>query len=326
MDWQIVVRILVALALALALSVHGIKKKSLDLSGSVAACLVGFISLAVSYRFGLLLLLFYYSSSKLTKLKEDVKAKLEDDYAVGGQRNYIQVLANSLLSTAVALLFFAYIGEDQNLFFPTTAVTTNSSSVVDLFGYLRLHKDFFASQLTCMYIAHFATANGDTWASEVGILSPSRPRLVTTLFIREVPPGTNGGMSFQGTIASILGGGFIGLIYFLMGLAYPHVSTETQGLVDQSMVVLFGAICGFAGSLVDSLLGATLQASYYSKEKKKIVKNLPSTGHNHAEITHICGINVLSNEAVNFLSICIMMILSWCFAPVFFCAVSASYC
>ena len=71
--------------------------------------------------------------------------------------------------------------------------------------------------LSCMYISHYACANGDTWASEVGILAKASPRLVTSLFTREVPPGTNGGMS-------ILEHSFcswrrlIGLSYYLMGL------------------------------------------------------------------------------------------------------------
>jgi uncharacterized membrane protein len=51
--------------------------------GAISALLVGFGSFAVSYRFGVILILFYYSSSKLTKVKEDIKAKLEDGYVIG---------------------------------------------------------------------------------------------------------------------------------------------------------------------------------------------------------------------------------------------------
>lgn len=58
--------------------------------------------------------------------------------------------------------------------------------------------------------SHFACCLGDTLASELGILSHSRPRLITTL--KPVPPGTNGGMSIGGTVASIAGGGIIGAL------------------------------------------------------------------------------------------------------------------
>merc|ERR1712070_1260803 len=103
--------------LALKLSTHGLKKKSLDVTGSMAAFFVGFFSLASSYRFGMLLITFYYSSSKLTKLKEDKKKRLEDDYKEGGQRNYLQVLTNSVLGTLVAVTFSYVMGEDRFLDF-----------------------------------------------------------------------------------------------------------------------------------------------------------------------------------------------------------------
>eukprot|EP01035_Chromulina_nebulosa_P022643 gene22643-29317_t len=165
-------------------------RKSLNLSGSIAAFLVGFISFSASYRFGLILILFYYTSSKLTKIKEDIKAKLEDDYSIGGQRNWIQVLANSFLATLVALIYYITYGEDHRI---------NFNNNYERFG----------SYLWCMYVAHYACAAADTW----GILSTSKPRLITTVFIKEVPHGTNGGMSLLGTISGGLGGAFIGFLF-----------------------------------------------------------------------------------------------------------------
>ncbi|TBU41905.1 integral membrane protein DUF92-domain-containing protein, partial [Dichomitus squalens] len=48
---------------------------------------------------------------------------------------------------------------------------------------------------------HFACCLGDTLASELGILSRSRPILISTL--KPVPPETNGGLSVVGTLASV---------------------------------------------------------------------------------------------------------------------------
>lgn len=95
----------------------GKKKGSLSISGCLAAFFVGFISLGISYRFGLILLLFYYTSSKITRYKESEKSKLESDYQFGGQRDAIQVLANSFLGTIVAIIYYVYIGEDSHVRF-----------------------------------------------------------------------------------------------------------------------------------------------------------------------------------------------------------------
>ena len=79
-----------AALLATLLAARGLKKKSLSRSGAAAAWVVGFVSFLTRYRFGVTLILFYQSSSSLTKLKQDVKKKFEMDYKEGGQRDYNQ--------------------------------------------------------------------------------------------------------------------------------------------------------------------------------------------------------------------------------------------
>lgn len=99
-------RVAAAFALACALALDGLRKKSLDISGAIAAFVVGFIALGASVRFGLILIIFYWTSSKLTKWKSDRKAKLEANFKAGGQRDAIQVLANSALATCEVLSVF----------------------------------------------------------------------------------------------------------------------------------------------------------------------------------------------------------------------------
>ena len=61
-------RYILALILAIGMSIKGYKKKSLSKSGTIAAFFVGLLTLGTSYRFGLTLLNFYITSSKLTKI------------------------------------------------------------------------------------------------------------------------------------------------------------------------------------------------------------------------------------------------------------------
>jgi uncharacterized membrane protein len=63
----VAVRVALAAVIAVVLARHGLRKKSLSPSGARAAFAVGFTSFAMSYRFGVVLIAFYYSSSRLTK-------------------------------------------------------------------------------------------------------------------------------------------------------------------------------------------------------------------------------------------------------------------
>lgn len=145
----------------------------------------------------------------------------------------------------------------------------------------------------------------------MGILSTSKPRLITSLFLRQVPHGTNGGVSLLGTIASAAGGLFIGIVFWFMSYIV-HI----QSPVSQMPILLVGIISGFLGSLYDSFLGATLQASYYSYDRKCIIKAQKKRLEDKS-IQLICGSDVLSNETVNFISILLTMITIFYLAPSF---------
>ena len=67
-------------------------------------------------------------------------------------------------------------------------------------------------------------------------------------------------------------------------------------LREVAALAYVGLLAGAGGSLVDSLLGATVQASYYDDERKRIVKRPTAT------TTHVSGLPILSNEMVNFVS------------------------
>jgi uncharacterized membrane protein len=314
-------RCLLGAVVAFGLAYHGYLKNSLSISGAISAFFVGFIALASSYRCGIILIVFYYSGSKFTKLKEKEKAKLEHNYAVCGQRTASQVLANSLLGTAVAVLLLVYCEEDGNIsfahyrFLPTKYIVVLKYIVVPRFN--------FSAYLWSLYVAHYATATADTWASEVGILSTTKPRLITSFFTKQVPPGTNGAMSLLGTVASAAGGCCIGLLFWLMSFTNPDQDIDQK----QYPMVVFASICGLLGSIFDSLLGATLQATYYDTERKCIVRTKSEIIQAfEKDVITVSGMDILSNEAVNFVSIAMTMILSIWLAPNVFCLMDADQC
>ncbi|TDH69726.1 hypothetical protein CCR75_008349 [Bremia lactucae] len=296
-------RVVIAAVLAGVLGYRGLKKQSLSLSGAIAAFFVGFLTLASGTRFGatdlskitcriygtnhvflgLLLLGFYYSGSKLTKIQARVKLQLDANYKPGGQRSARQVLACSLLGTLIAVYYVAQYGDDASA--------------------LDFKQAPMRSFLVASYIGHYACCAADTWAAELGVLSSKAPRLITTL--RRVPSGTNGGVSMLGLFASLLGGTFIGALYYVWSLFSGTAQKE---------VLLLGAVMGLFGSVLDSVLGATLQTTYFDRSLQRICDACAR----NSDVEHICGANVLSNEQVNVASVWVTTALSGIVATILF--------
>ncbi|KIM37475.1 hypothetical protein M413DRAFT_77158 [Hebeloma cylindrosporum] len=316
------------LFLALLLSGHGLRKKSLSPSGALAAFVVGFLMMSGGVRvFGVALIGFYLAGSRATKCEcwskiflyiyplvvvdgKKRKAQLEDGYQEAGYRTGWQVLCNSASGFAAAFLWnaafvptsiHARIAEFVGIAVFQTRIDYDNNGWCPL---SRTVANGWSRRLVLSALGHFACCLGDTLASELGILSSSRPKLITTL--RTVPAGTNGAISVGGTVASIAGGGFIGmLVEVTMVIENSRCSIEWSGILFES--VAWGMCGGGMGSLVDSLLGATVQETRYSNTKRVVLQDTNKTKDG---VRVISGINLLSNNQVNLVSsvICAVMV------------------
>ena len=249
---MIVFQIFAGIILGPLIGLAAYRAAALTRSGAIAASFIGaavFAAGGLTWAAGLLL--FFVSSSLLSKLFHNRKQAASEKFSKGDQRDWAQVAANGGLGALFALIHLV----KPDLAWPLYA-----------------------------FLGAMAAANADTWATELGVLNPASPRLITTG--KTVEPGTSGGISMLGTSASLAGAALIGLLAFL---------PEGNG------ISLWVAICvgGLAGSLSDSLLGATVQAIYYCPLHEKETEQHPL--HVCGTPTrHIRGWRRLDNDLVNF--------------------------
>lgn len=262
------------------IAVYGYRKKSINLSGALLGFIVGFVCTLSSYCFLGTLLTFFLSSSKATKFKSHLKMKFEKDFKEGGQRNWVQVLCNSGMAVQLCILYLLDIGSMERP--------------------INFDKDYRASWLSMGVLGAFACSNGDTWASELGtVLSKGDPLLITTW--KKVPKGTNGGVSLMGTVCSTLGGLVIGGAHYIVTIYFSDDSMLAYA-PPQWPILVFGAVAGFLGSLIDSIMGAILQYSGVDKDGKIV-------SHSSLSVKHISGRNILDNHSVNLMTTVVMGIL-----------------
>lgn len=120
---------------------------------------------------------------------------------------------------------------------------------------------------------NYAAVTADTFSSELGILNRSPPRLITSLSLRAVPPGTNGGVSLTGTLAGFVGGAIIGISSLVL-LPFCNSGESYWDLAQRLQFAMAITVWGGMGSLVDSLLGGWLQASVVDRRTGKVVEGL----------------------------------------------------
>jgi uncharacterized protein (TIGR00297 family) len=245
--------LVVGLALGVSIAALALWAGALSRSGALAAALLGGLLFGLGgLRWAALLLLFFVTSSGLSHLSGRRKAALAEKFAKGSRRDWAQVAANGGLG---ALLVVAHT------FWPEQ------------------------NWAWIAYAGAMAAVNADTWATELGVLSKTPPRLVTTW--RPVERGTSGGVSLAGTLAA-LGGSLV------IGLAAGWLRPAT-GVFATCLAVSLG---GLGGALFDSWLGATRQAIYFCPICQKETERHPQHTCG-AQTTRLRGWVWLNNDLVN---------------------------
>jgi uncharacterized protein (TIGR00297 family) len=238
-------------ALASVIAVIAWRADALRASGAIAAIGIGTAAMAAGWDWGILVVLYFVSSSALSRFRgRDKDARTAGRVEKTGARDAWQVMANGALFALSAVM---YAREPRPLW-----------------------------QLTA--IGALAASAADTWATELGVLSPAPPRSILTR--QPVEPGVSGGVSVLGFAGAVAAASLIAIAAGALG--WPSASL---------VAALLG---GLGGCVLDSVLGAALQSR----------RRCPACGVATEQRVHRCGtatlhtggMAALDNDGVNFLA------------------------
>jgi uncharacterized protein (TIGR00297 family) len=261
------------LSFLLATTILAYKTKVVDRYGAIAAVLVGFVILyfgSVLWFFALLI--FFVTASLFTKYKYKQKQKIGLAEENNGARGWKSVMANGGLGAVLAILY--YLSHNNPIF-------------------------------TLSFTGSLSFALSDTIATELGLLSKSKPRSIITG--KEVDTGQSGGVTIRGEIAALTGSLLIGAICGLL---------LSEGMLLQMRVILPAAITGgMIATNLDSIFGATIQAKYRCTNCRKSLEK--RSMHCNLLTVQERGISLVDNNVVNLLAAIIGAIISATFIIIY---------
>ncbi len=252
--------ILTPLIIAFALS-----KKALTKDGIVAAIL---LDIAVSLAFGnegfVVLCTFFLGSVIVDKIKKHHKKQgRNSDSSDRDCRNYMQVIANGMVAFVSAISYF---------------VTGNAIFVIP-------------------FVASLAEAFADTVASGIGVFSKTA---FDPFRWRKCKKGLSGGMSLEGTFASLVAACTVSAIAYAIGFV---------GFGVRELIIV--AASAFFGGVFDSLLGSLVQVKYKCEMCGEITER---EEHCQTPTVRHSGIPNIDNDVVNILSCAVASVLATCLA------------
>src|SRR5688572_2898853 len=199
-------RALAGFLLAGALALAARAARSLSSGGAWAALIVGTAATIAGWRWAVVLIAFFVTSSALSRFKRSTRdARIGGIVEKGDERDAYQVLANGGVFAALAV----------------AATATGSQT------------------LAIASLGALAAAAADTWATEIGTLAGGLPRSIVSL--RPLPAGTSGGVTVAGTLASVAGASLVVAVAQVTGIGTAPVAVFIGGLVGSLADSLAGA-------------------------------------------------------------------------------------
>ncbi len=251
--------ILAALFLGLVTVLMAYLSNALTIDGAGAALTVGVVSMGFGTWTGAVLVLFFFISSYglaywFDRL-ESGKRDQPKHRLVTERRNGYQVWANSFWFVLLLTAFYIF-GERWMIVCAAAAI---------------------------------AAATSDTWSSMIGVRFSKEVRLITNFQV--VTPGTDGGVSYTGTMAALTGAAAMAFLFLITGYA---------GDTRAGLIIL---VSGFSGCIVDSYLGAIFQ--YH-----KTVENWLPDIRNSMPV-RVIKRTIPDNDGVNFLATGIAVLIAF---------------
>jgi uncharacterized protein (TIGR00297 family) len=239
-------RVGVALGATTVLGYTAFALETASIPGMLTGVLLVFLTTVLGgYGWFAMLVAFFAIGGLSTKVGYERKAERGVEQENEGARDTGNVLANSL----VALVAVLAVPLGSELGIPEAVF-------------------FYA------FAGAVAAALADTLSSEIGSLFDT-PRLITSL--EPVDPGTDGAVTWQGTVAGVVGAGIVGVVGLSAGI----------GPVGVAVVMLAGTV----GMTVDSLLGVVLEGSMLGNQGVNFFATLAAASV-AATVTAAVGVSV----------------------------------
>ncbi|MEE9554361.1 MAG: DUF92 domain-containing protein [candidate division Zixibacteria bacterium] len=142
------------------------------------------------------------------------------------------------------------------------------------------------------YCASLCAAAADTWATERGTMSSKIPISIVTL--KKTESGRSGAVTLMGMISAAAGSALV--------MASGYLAFKAVGGYDTIPLMMWIAVfnAGFAGSILDSILGGSVQAMFRCPLCNRITERREHCGDTTMPIS---GFLFVNNDVVNFVSV-----------------------